>query len=342
MTSYLFNRIVFPFVALSLLFHPSICLSMDKQEKSSIPLKALLTPFISFGPFFIAEEEGYFTEQGLVVNFVKFDDASKAIPSLLKGDIDIIGGTISVSMLNAMAKGGRMRLVADKAYISATGCDHFALLARKNLIKDGEILDPVHLKGKRIAVKLARSTEYFFEKILGRTGLTMGDIIVFNIPDEVMLEAFKNKGIDFAVTSEPWITHVIDTGQGAVWIPAKQVIPDFPIGIVLYGPNLIEKYSTAGKKFMVAYLKAVRQYNGGKTKRNVDILNKHTGLTHEFLNRACWAPIRDDGQIHIESIVDFQSWALKKGFLDKRVSPNQFWDPSFIEYANKILTGSTK
>ena len=342
MTSHHYHRIIFPVVIISSLFLSSICLGADRQGKSLVSLKALLTPFISFAPFFIAEEEGYFAEQGLDVHFINMDDASKAIPSLLKGDLDIVGGTISVSMLNVMAKGEKMRLVADKAYISATGCDHFALLARKDLVKDVKIPDPIHLKGKRVAVKPARSTEYYLEKILGKAGLTIHDIIAVNIPDEIIIEAIKNRNIDFAVTAEPWITRAIDTGQGMVWIPAKQIIPDWQIAIVLYGPNLIDKDPDSGNKFMVAYLKAVRQYNKGKTKRNLDIMNKYTGLTNEFLIRSCWAPLRDDGHIHIQSILDFQSWALMKDYLDKPATKDQLWDPRFIEYANKMLAESKR
>jgi ABC-type nitrate/sulfonate/bicarbonate transport system substrate-binding protein len=261
---------------------------------------------------------------------------------MIKGDLDIVGGTICVNMLNAMAKGAKMRLVADKAYISAMGCDHFALLARKDLIKDVKIFDPVYLKGKRVAVKPSRSTEYYLEKILEKAGLTINDITAVNIPDEIISEAIKNRNIDFAVTAEPWITRAIDTGQGMVWIPAKQIIPDWQIAIVLFGPNLIDKYTDSGKTFMVAYLKAVRQYNKGKTKRNLDILNKYKGLTNEFLIRSCWAPLRDDGQIHIQSILDFQSWALMKDYLDKPATKDQLWDPRFIKYANKVLGESKR
>jgi NitT/TauT family transport system substrate-binding protein len=91
---------------------------------------------------------------------------------------------------------------------------------------------------------------------------------------------------------------------------------------------------------MVANLKAVRQYNQGKTKRNLDILAKHTGLDRELLEEVCWPAIRNNGQIHIESVMDYQAWAMKKGFLDKEVAPNQFWDPRFIDYANKVLNSS--
>ena len=36
---------------------------------------------------------------------------------------------------------------------------------------------------------------------------------------------------------------------------------------------------------MIAYLKAVRQYNRGKTERNLEILVKHTGQTLEKIRQ---------------------------------------------------------
>jgi len=93
---------------------------------------------------------------------------------------------------------------------------------------------------------------------------------------------------------------------------------------------------------MVAFLKAVRQYNQGKTKRNLEIVGKYTGLDRRLLEEVCWPAMRNDGQIHIESVMDYQAWAMKKGFLDKEVLPHQFWDPSFIEYANKVLGKSNQ
>jgi NitT/TauT family transport system substrate-binding protein len=330
------SRILTSIIVLCLLL-PSICLGVNHQGNRFRPLRALLTPFISFAPFFIAEEEGYFAEQGLKVQPVNLDDATKAVPALMKGDLDIVGGTLSVGMLNMMAKGSRMRIVADKGYIHPSGCDHFALLARTDFLRAGKMADPLQLKGKKVAVKLARTTEYFLELILKRVGLTMSEIEVANIPDDMMLQAFKNGNIDLAVTAEPWITRVLDTGLGAVWVPASQILPDFQIAITLFGPNLLEKDPVAGQKFMMAYLKAVRQYGKGKTKRNLDIMAKHTGLTQEFLNRCCWAPIREDGQINLRSMLDFQSWAVARRYLPMAADKEQLWEPRFAADAHALL-----
>ena len=103
-----------------------------------------------------------------------------------------------------------------------------------------------------------------------------------------------------------------------------------------------EENPDAGRRFMVAYLKAVRQYNQGKTERNLEILAKYTKLDKELLTEACWPSFRSNGRINVRSILEFQDWAVKAGLLDNRVTVDQFWNPGFIEHANKILEASSK
>lgn len=91
---------------------------------------------------------------------------------------------------------------------------------------------------------------------------------------------------------------------------------------------------------MVAYLKAVRQYGLGKTERNLAIISASTGLEPDLLSRAHWVPCHADGSINVESVMDFQAWAERKGFVDRTLSPEEFWDPSFAQYACGVLDGT--
>ena len=47
--------------------------------------------------------------------------------------------------------------------------------------------------------------------------------------------------------------------------------------------------------------------------------------------------MRDDGQINLQSVLDFQAWAVEKGYVESPVAEEQLWDPSFVEYANEVL-----
>ena len=120
-------------------------------------------------------------------------------------------------------------------------------------------------------------------------------------------------------------------------MPIKKVVPNLQQAFIAYGPTLLDEGPDAGKRFMAAYLKGVRQYNQGKTERNLDILAKHTGLDEELLMQICWPSFRSDGRIGVQGVLEFQAWAVEKRFLDSVVTEDEFWDPSFLEWANQVL-----
>ncbi len=93
---------------------------------------------------------------------------------------------------------------------------------------------------------------------------------------------------------------------------------------------------------MIAYLNAIRQFIHGKTDRNVEILSKYSGVKRELLLEACWPNLDSTGQIDVNSVLDFQKWAMEKGLLDSLIKEDQFWDPSFIEHANHVLGKALK
>ena len=162
------------------------------------------------------------------------------------------------------------------------------------------------------------------------------------IPPSALSDAFGSGAVDVAHIGEPWLTRIALTGKAGLWLPAQEVLPDFQWAMIAYGPTLLEANPTAGQHFMVAYLKAVRQYNQGKTPRNVEILAQYTELAPELLQEACWPAIHESGEINVQSLLDFQPWGADKGLLDELVTADQFWEPSFTAQANQVLSAQQK
>jgi NitT/TauT family transport system substrate-binding protein len=322
-------------IVLTLLF--CIACGEKKDQTESDVLRVVSTSFLAHAPIFIAQEEGYFTEQDLEVEFVQMVSSGHAVPALVEGDVDIIPGAVRISVLNAMVRGAKVGFVADFGHASAGDCFAWALVARPALAASGELEGPAQLKGRRIATNPSVHNGYFLEKLLNTAGMTLDDVDIVNIPFAARPEALEKGSVDLATSSEPWTTRMRQAGQAVIWMSFQQVIPDFQQAVIMYGPTLLVKNPDAGRRFMVAYLKAVRQYNEGKTSRNIEILAKNTGLDDELLRDCCWPPIRSDGRINLDSVLDFQRWGLEKGLLDKQVPIEQFWNPSFVEHACQVL-----
>src|SRR4030043_1615975 len=65
-----------------------------KEEAKPVHLKVVTLPNIPYVTFYIAQEEGYFAEQGLDVEFVNFSSVTQALPLLVAGDLDVATGSI--------------------------------------------------------------------------------------------------------------------------------------------------------------------------------------------------------------------------------------------------------
>lgn len=309
----------------------------EVAEPESVQLNVSVLPFLSYGPFFIAQEEGYFAEQGLEVEFVRIDKTSEAMPALAQGQIDVAAGFFDVSTLNAIAKGANIKYVSDKGYLDPDHCSSATWVLRKDLVESGELDDLKNIAGKKFAYTPTSSAEYALDVLLEDVGLTSEDVEGLSIPMPARLEGLGNASIDAAAVSDPWTIRMVNAGYGEIWHPWEELLPNFQFSVIMFGPNLLEDNPEVGNRFMIAYLGAVRQYNQGKNERNIEIIAEYTGMEPEEVEQACWMAMKDDGRLDISGMAGFQEWAISKGYSDEMVPEEQFVDLRFVEYANEAL-----
>jgi len=309
----------------------------EPAQPEPVKLKVVALPFLSFSPFFIAEEEGYFAQQGIEVEFVKMESMAQTIPLLLQGQIDVTSGSVNSGLFNAIARNGDLRIVADKGYIASTGCTYAAFITRSNLLANNALNRPEQVRTLKFSTAISRTPGYYTAQLLKPLGVKLQDVIIMDVPDANLADALQSGAIDIAWSGEPWVSLLLKNPNLVVWKGVEEIKPDFQLGVMLYGSKLLVAKPEIGIRFMIAYLKGVQQYNQGKTARNIEILMKQTGLDREIVQGTCWPSIRDQGEIHHASILDFQQWAVEQGLLDQIVLPERYWDRRFIESANQKI-----
>lgn len=303
-----------------------------------IKLKVPYLQFFAYAPYFIADKEGFFAAEGLSVELTPVSSMGQGLPALLQGDLDVLAGTLVPGYLNAIARGGHIAFVADKGYIDPAGCATSGILARSSLVKTAPLDSAERLRGLTVNGTATGIGGYMLEKFLTPKGLTVDDLKYKAVPDEILSESLGKGALDLAFISEPFMNRILQDQSGILAASAEQLIPNFQYAMIIFGPNLLDKNPQAGNRFMAAYLRAVRQYNQGKTDRNLDILTQATGLDREVLRKMCWQPIRGDGRMDVPSIMDFQSFLVRRKLLDAPVTEeSKLVDLRFINYANQIL-----
>jgi len=312
---------------------------------SSVPTTPALTtvkvaylPIISNGPLFIAKEEGYFARQGINVEFEKFQSATSALPSLVNGDIAVSGGTLSPGLVNAITKGAHVHIVADKGRSSPGSCTAVGLVVRKDLIDSGMVKQASDLRGRKIMA--SSDSSYGVYRVLAMGNLTTDDVEVVDMDFASGVVAIKNGGIDAGLLSEPYITQTLNSNSAVVLIPANVYSPDWPTPLY-FGPAFLDKDPDLGKRFMVAYLQGAKQYNEGKTERNLAILGNYSKIDRELLSQSCWVPVAQDGDLPRQPVREYMDWMYANQKITQNPDDDLLFDMTFVNYANEVLRNST-
>lgn len=309
-----------------------------QPAKVTTPVKVAYLPVVSNGPLFIAHEEGYFAHQGISVDFIKFQSASTALPALINGDIAVSGGSLSPSFVNAVINGAHIRIVADKGRNSPGPCNASGIMVRTDLVRSGEVIRASDLKGKKIMASSDQA--YRTYRILSMGNLTTDDVELVNMDFPSGLLALTNGAIDAGDMTEPFVTKALEDNVAVMLFPTEIYSPDYPTPLY-YGPELLDTHPDLGRRFMVAYLEGVRQYNLGKTERNLEILSNYTNLDKDLLKRSCWLPIDPSGDLPRRPVREYMDWMQQNGKISRTVSDDQLFDMRYVDYANSILGNVT-
>lgn len=300
-------------------------------------VRVAYSPTTANGPLYIAKEEGYFADQGIHVELDKYQSPAAALPVLIHGDIAVSTGPLKIGLINALAKGEHVRIVADKGRIVYNHCDPYALMVRRDLYEQGIVTNVSDLKGRKVS---QRDSDYDLFNVLALGILSNEDVETMDMDWNMVVPAFKSGAIDAALLTDPYMTQAIDSGAAVVLVPGKDFLPDWPLPLY-YGPAILDKDPDLGRRFMVAYLKGVEQYNEGKTERNLAILHNYTQLDTDILNRSCWYAIAPDGYLPAKPIHDYMDWMYENKKITQKLNDDQIFDMSYVDYANGVLQNTT-
>jgi NitT/TauT family transport system substrate-binding protein len=170
------------------------------------PLRVSHTIWVGFGPPFIAQEEGFFAEQGIAVELIRIEDHTTTYAGLSSGQIDAVAAALQDAP--AFSDSAEAPLVCVLMLDESRGAD--GILARR------DIQTIVDLTGRSVAVLHGSVTHFFLSVLLRDAGLSLDDLEVVDLSAEDAGEAFLLGEVDAAVTWEPWLSQGRQTEHGHV------------------------------------------------------------------------------------------------------------------------------
>jgi NitT/TauT family transport system substrate-binding protein len=182
--------------------------------------------------------------------------------------------------------------------------------------------------------------------LLKSVGLKYSDVDTVNMPFPDHVAALGNKGVDASASVEPGPTIAIKNGFAVLVKGDDEIIPNHQIAVLLYSENFGNRPDVA-KKFMRAYLKGVRFYNGAlqdgrmigpNADEVITILAESTPIKDPAVYKAITPTgMNPDGKVNIQSLADDLAFYKEQNLITGDIRAEQVVDHSFVEAALKEL-----
>jgi NitT/TauT family transport system substrate-binding protein len=275
------------------------------------------------GPLLLAEDAGYFAEQGLKIEFVDMNRGEESLIALLGGELDVLHGPLHPGLLTAVARGGEIRIVAGLNVLAPEGCTYHAIVLRPGLTPE-----EAQRGIRRLDASRDGSTRYLAGRMLATRGINIDTLNTLKLPAEVIGHSLGNGSVDAASLSEPLVTRIGRTGT--VWLRSHEATPGFQWSVMSFGKKLLRDDPEAGVRFLTAYRRGVALFREGKTPGNLERLERLTQEDRKILEASCWPFFPTDLRPNLSSVLDYQQWALEHDYLDETATLAQLWDSSFV------------
>lgn len=309
-------------------------------------VKVGVSPVLSSAGIYLAQDLGYFSEQGIKVTLVEFPASGAGMTALLaSNNLDVGGGNITAGLYNAILKGEKFKIVADKGHVSLDR-DYLAFIVRSSHIQSGRFKTLKDIKGFKIGLTSLDgvSQQIVVDRILKKTGLTDKDVKYIKCSYAEMNLALRTGEIDAAVQIEPFLFEAVAGGFAKKIISTAEVYPGQQSAGIFFSEDFMVKRSRAAIGFLAAYLKAVRLYNQSfkdLTVQSVVVksLGKHLKISPENWSQLRPVGLSDDGTVLVQSLKEDLAWYVKQGYVSRELQISQVLDVNLIKRAQAKLNG---
>jgi NitT/TauT family transport system substrate-binding protein len=204
-----------------------------------------MTTWVGYGPMFLARDKGFFKENGLDVDLQIIEDGALYMAAVAAGKLDGNASTIDEIMKYRSPDFCFKTVVAlDDSH----GGDGVLVRDDVSALKD--------LRGKEVGMNLGSVSQFWFNILLKREGMTENDLKITSMTADDAAAAFIAGQIPAAVTWEPHLTLVRTKKQGKVLIDSSQT-PGLIVDVVDLTCDYIKNNPKDVEAFVKGLYKAV-------------------------------------------------------------------------------------
>ena len=267
----------------------------------------------SSAPYWIAEDQHFFAQNGLKVTFHEPDTGFAALDELSKGDADIAGAA-EFPVVQRIFQKESLRILG----YTAKG-DYLYLVGRK----DSGIETISDLKGKRVGIIPGTIQAFYLGRYLELHGMTLGAVSVVNVKTLAdSVEAVVTGSIDAVVVAEPYASSAKDSlGANALVWPVQSGQPFY--GLVVSNQAWVSSHPDRVARLLKSLAQA-EEYALSHPAEAKKILQKRLGLDAASV-QAAWSRNQFTlglDQSVITAMEDEARWLIRNRLTTETEVPN--------------------
>jgi NitT/TauT family transport system substrate-binding protein len=255
---------------------PGLAQAPGAPEKPNLQVGILR--FSESLPAVAADKRGFFRDEGLKVEFSRFNSGAESMPLLLAGKLDIIFSN-TIATLQALEQGLEATIIAPGAVARPQPPDSTGAV----MVLKGTARTPKDLEGKRIAVNVINSTTWLYlVALLDKHGVDRSKVRIVEIGFHQMNDPLLNGQVDAIVQVEPFRTVLNGTGKAEIigWVYVD-VQPNADITQYVALTPWVSKHPATTARFVRAIVKGAQFMNQNEADTralNVEFTNLNPAL----------------------------------------------------------------
>ena len=258
-------------------------------------------------PVIIAQEKGYFKEQGVDVKIESFKSAKDRDAAFQSGNLDgIVCDEVAICLYQNAGFDVKITGATDGNFMLIAGA------------KSG-ITSVNDLKGKSVAISEKTCIEYTLDTILAKKGMTPADIQKSAVPAiPTRLEMLRTGNVDAALLPEPFSTLAVKDG-GILLGSANE--DGIYTSVTAFTQEAIDSKSAQIKAFYKAYNQAVDYINSTPISEYEATIISTVGYPEDMKGKIELPEFRKNSLPSQDDVQDVIIWAVKNNLLTKELQP---------------------
>jgi NitT/TauT family transport system substrate-binding protein len=291
-----------------------------------------IEPWIGYGPWYIAQKEGYFKQLGLNVKIINFNTDAQREAAFASGNTDVTNmPTHTALRFEQQNIPGRMVLLEDES------------LTADAVIAQPPFTSIKSLKGHKVAYEQGTTSDILIHYALAANGMKPSDVQIVPINASDAGSAAAAGRVQAAVTYEPYISAVLAQHKGFKRIYVAGVDPGLVSDVLVVSTNLLNNKPGQVLALMKAWGMAMDFYNSHRAQAEA-IIAKADGATVSSLKtsfngvRLYTIPQNAtdlDGTFANKIAIDVMHAAQGAGVLNHPLTPSNYIESQFVKAAAK-------